>query len=374
MTFRVLLIGATGVFGTRIARRLAGDPRIALTLAGRHAAALDQLRASLGDGSTACAVLDVHDADLARQLFACRPQLVIHAAGPFQSQDYRVAEACIEAGSDYVDLADGREFVCGISALDARAREAGRLILSGASSVPSLSGAAVDALLPRFAQLEVIQSAISPGNRSPRGDATVASILGYCGRPIPVWRDGRWQVVHGWMDGRRQRFSKLRRFVAACDVPDLTLFPARYRGVRTVLFRAGLELGLLHWGTWCAAALVRMGWMRDLARHAPRLRRLSERFIPFGSDVGGMAVELEGIGTEGRPLHLRWWLEAAEGDGPEVPATPAVVLARQLADGRRYAAGARPCVGVLALDDIVDGLSGFAVRTGVVEAAQSRKR
>jgi len=35
MSLRVLLIGASGVFGSRIARQLAGDPRFRLTLAGR---------------------------------------------------------------------------------------------------------------------------------------------------------------------------------------------------------------------------------------------------------------------------------------------------------------------------------------------------
>ncbi|HET6431998.1 saccharopine dehydrogenase family protein [Dyella sp.] len=377
MGLRVLLIGATGVFGSRIARRLAGDATVALTLAGRHGESLARLGDVLGDRTVATAVLDVQAPDLVAALGAHRPQLVIHAAGPFQQQDYRVAEACIALGSDYVDLADGRAFVCGISTLDARARAAGCVVLSGASSVPALSGAVVDALAPRFAQLHAIRSAISPGNRSPRGDATVAAILGYCGRPVPVWRDGRWQTGYGWSDHRRQRFATLRRPVALCDVPDLALFPARYHGVRTVEFRAGLELGLLHWGTWGAALLVRLGWVRDLPRHARALRRLSERFVRFGSDVGGMAVELEGVAVDGSPLALRWWLEAGAGDGPEIPAMPAVVLARQLAAGRRPRAGARACLGELTLEALLNALAALDVRSGVASTAradQSRKR
>jgi hypothetical protein len=45
-----------------------------------------------------------------------------------------------------VDLADGRDFVCGIDVLDPQAKAAGVLLLSGASSVPALSSAVVDAL------------------------------------------------------------------------------------------------------------------------------------------------------------------------------------------------------------------------------------
>lgn len=365
MRLRVVVLGATGVFGSRIAARLAHDERFELRLAGRREPPLEDLRASIGDARMHTCTLDTAAADFPAMLAALRPQLVIHAAGPFQGQDYRVAEACIDAGSDYIDLADGRDFVSGFSRLDERARSAGRLLVSGASSVPALSSAAVDALLPRFGALESIEHAISPGNRTPRGDATVAAILGYCGRPVRVWRNGRWDTVPGWMDSRRQRFPFGRRRVGVCDVPDLELFPARYPQARSVIFRAGLELPLLQWATWGMGMLVRLGLIRELARRASMLRRISEWFIRFGSDVGGMTVELRGRDGQGRPLHLRWWLDADAGDGPQVPVTPAIVLARRLADGLVEARGAMPCMGLLALDQIVEGFDGFALRTGV---------
>jgi saccharopine dehydrogenase-like NADP-dependent oxidoreductase len=363
MALRVVLIGAGGVFGSRIARQLAGDPRFRLILAGRQQASLAALRNSLGDPSVQQVALDVAASGLAPALAVLQPQLVIHAAGPFQAQDCRVAEACLACGSDYVDLADGRDFVSGIGRLDGRAREAGRLLVSGASTVPALSSAVVDDLLPRFATLEAIEHAISPGNRTPRGDATVAAILGYCGRPLRLWRDGCWQYGHGWMSTRRQAFPFGRRWVGLCDVPDLELFPARYPGVREVAFRAGLELKRLHFGTLAAAWLVRLGLVRDLARYAPCLRRFSECFLDAGSDVGGMVVELAGRDAQGRSLRLRWSLSAAAGHGPQIPATPAVVLARKLADGRLPSCGAMPCMGLFTLGEALAALDGFAIET-----------
>ncbi|WP_235580180.1 hypothetical protein [Rhodanobacter sp. Soil772] len=70
MSLRVLLIGASGVFGSRVARQLAGDPRFRLTLAGRQLASLATLRESLGDPSVQLAALDVAAAGLAEALAA----------------------------------------------------------------------------------------------------------------------------------------------------------------------------------------------------------------------------------------------------------------------------------------------------------------
>ena len=61
-----------------------------------------------------------------------------------EKHGYDVAKACIAWGCHYIDLADGREFVDGISALDALARENNVLVVSGASSVPCLTSALVD--------------------------------------------------------------------------------------------------------------------------------------------------------------------------------------------------------------------------------------
>lgn len=367
MALRVLLIGATGVFGARIAARLVHDARFELILAGRTRAALERLRDQLGDASVAVAVavavIDVDADDLPTTLQRLAPQLVIHAAGPFQAQDYRVAEACLACHAHYVDLADGRHFVAGIAALNERARMAGCLLVSGASTVPALSSAVIDQLSERFASLQSIEHAISPGNRTPRGDATVAAILGYCGRPVSVWQESGWRRGYGWLSTRRMSFMSGSRWVGLCDVPDLGLFPQRYPGVESVVFRAGLELRRLHFGTWLLAWLVRMGVLHDLVRHAHRLRLISEWFLRSGTDAGGMVVELSGRDAAGKVLKLRWSLHAEAGDGPQIPAMPAVVLARKLADGALDVTGAMPCMGLFNLQEALDALSSYAIST-----------
>src|ERR1700686_2412057 len=99
------------------------------------------------------------------------------AAGPFQGAGYRLARAAIAAGLHYVDLADARDFVAGFGALDAAARAAGVVALSGASSTPALSHAVLDRLTKGWRSIDTVDIAISPGNRSaPRGLSVIRAI------------------------------------------------------------------------------------------------------------------------------------------------------------------------------------------------------
>ena len=53
---------------------------------------------------------------------------------------------------------------------------------------------------------------------------------------------------------------------------------------------------------------------------------------------------------------------AGGGDGPEIPATPAVVLAKKLARGELAARGARPCLDLFSLDEFLTALEGLDIR------------
>ncbi|HZX79495.1 MAG TPA: saccharopine dehydrogenase, partial [Lysobacter sp.] len=310
--------------------------------------------------------IDVEADSIAADVAALSPDLVIHTAGPFQQRDYRVAEAAMAVGADYVDLADGREFVAGIARLDVTARARGVRLVSGASSVPGLSGAVVAAHAARFGDLQSVESAISPGNRTERGLATTRAILGYVGRPFPAWIDGRRIDVHGWQSLRRIRHSAVgTRWVARCDVPDLDLLPRRYPSLRHCDFRAGLELRRMHFGLWLASIAVRAGRVRELPRHAARLLRMSERWLDAGSDTGLMTVDLAGNGTDGAPLRLRWSIVARDGSGPQIPATAAVVLARRWRV-QRPPPGAGPCLDLFGLDEFMAALADYPIDAATV--------
>lgn len=349
---RVLIVGGYGVFGGRLAQLLRQDEDIELLIAGRS---LHKARAFCRQHGGIPAHFD-RDGPLLAQLRRLGPQVVVDAAGPFQqygNDPYRLARATVAVGAHYLDLADDAAFVEGIAQLDASAQAAGVTVLSGVSSVPCLSSAAIEQLRRGLGRIEYIETVILPGNRAPRGLSVVRAIVSQAGRPLRVWRGDVWQHVPAWGDLGRVRLSTATRrldarWASTIGAPDLALFPARY-GARSVVFRAGLELSLLHLGLWLLAWLPRLGLPGTLGRLAPLLRFVADLLRPFGEDRGGMCVTVIGETAAGRTEQRRWTLIAESGDGPFIPAVPAAAWLRQRARGVVPTPGARACIGELSL-------------------------
>ncbi len=359
----ILVLGGYGFFGARICEALARNPAIHLLIGGRDAGKALQLARQLNlDPAQACEI-DANAPELAQRLTGLHVDTVIHTAGPFQGQDYEVARASIAAGANYMDLADGREFVAGIGMLDQQARERGVLVTSGASSLPALSSAVVDRYLPRFGQLHTIRHGIASGARAP-GMATMRGVFGYCGKPFSRPVAGRSETTHGWLDLQRHDFAAPvgKRLLGSCDVPDLDLFPVRYPGVHTVTFHAGFASATGHLFVWACSQLARLGVLKSLVPLVGPLHVVSKWMEPFVSDKGAMFVAMEGIGTDRRPLRLEWQLVAAQNHGPHIPCGAAIALAGKLARGDALPHGAMPCMGILTVQDYLDALRGLDVR------------
>lgn len=362
--FSILIVGSAGAFGARIAELLARAENVDLVLAGRTRTRLAAQAETLGPTLARPVRVAVLDADRAgaADLVQLGAGLVVNASGPFQGSGYGLARAAMAARCHYIDLADARAFVAGFGALDAEARAANVLAVSGASSVPGLSSAVVAHRRGLFATLEAIDIAISPGNAFDPGVATVASVLGGIGQPIRMRLGGAWQTVHGWQGIRRQSFGAAgRRWLGHVDVPDLDLLPAHETGLKTVRFQAGLEVGLFHLGLWGASWLVRGGIVRSLTPLATPLLAVKRMLSRLGSDRGGMIIEMRGTGHDGGPKTLTWLLVAKSGHGPYVPALAAVALAKRLASGAETRRGATACYGLVGLPDILAEAKGLDI-------------
>ena len=358
-----VVLGGYGNFGRLVVAALAADRYHRVVVAGRDAQQARAVADAIGSPAEP-AVLDVRSPHLAAELRRLAASVVVHAAGPFQGQDYIVPRACIEARAHYVDLADARGYVCGIPTLDAAARSNDLLVVSGASSVPALSSAVVDRLRGQFSKIESIDHGITSGAKPP-GLAAMEGVLSYVGKPIAQWRDSAWQTVYGWQDFTRHAYPHPvgPRWLGNCDVPDLELFPQRYAPVKTVVFRAGVAMTVGMLSTWSASWLVRAGLMKSLLPHVPLLRRAALAIERFGSKSSGMHVTARGLDHESRPITRTWWLLASSNHGPQVPCFPAIALARKLLRGEVRTRGAMPCVGLLTVEEILAVGRGLDLKT-----------
>lgn len=353
---KILILGGYGVFGGRLAELLADLPGLELLICGRDRQRAEAFCASYcGTPTVVPAALDRHD--IADALSRFSPDLVVDASGPFQdygADRYRVVEACIAAKTDYLDFADGADFVFGIDRFDAAAKAAGIAILSGVSSFPALTAAVLEAMA-RTMDIVSVEGGIAPSPFAGIGLNVMRAVVGYAGAPVKLRRGGR--DTHGVGLAESMRFTvavpgrlPLRNIhFSLVDVPDLQLLPRAYPGLADIWMGAGPVPEILH----------RVLNLLAKARHAfrlPSLEPFSRLFyivlnlMKFGEHRGGMFVRARGL-ADGKPVERSWHLLAEADDGPYIPSMAIEAIVRKWLAGKRPAPGARSSIGALDLAD-----------------------
>jgi saccharopine dehydrogenase-like NADP-dependent oxidoreductase len=350
---RILIIGGYGNFGSFISKSLAQDHNITLIIAGRS---LSKAQACAKEINAEAAVIDINS-NFTDTLHKLKPNIVIHTSGPFQAQGYDVAQACISCGAHYIDLADGREFVAGIEQLDDKAKAAGVMVISGASSVPCLTSALIDHYKDEFAILEELNYGITTAQKTARGLATTAAILSYTGKGFVTVANGKTKTIFGWQSLHAKNYAGLGwRLLGNCNIPDLALFPKLYPQLKTVRFYAGLELPFVHITLWGLSWLVRVGLIKNLQAMAPLLLKLSFLFDWLGSENSGFHMTLIGKDHNDKTKTINFELIARSGDGPYIPCMPAILSARKLANGIITSTGATACIGIIDKNEYLTAL------------------
>jgi len=325
---KILIVGATGVFGTRLARHLAAHSEFELVLTSRNAARAEALARSL---PRATGIGFDHGHAPQETLARIAPWAVVDCSGPFQSANYGLAKAALLAGAHFVDLADAWEYLSGFEdALDSTARAQSRSALAGASSTPALSGAVVRDLTQGWQQVETVDFAITPGGKSEVGRAVIAAVLSYVGRDIPSFENGQEVAVTGWGSAKTREIPGLgRRFVSPVETYDYCNLSNLVTG--RISFAAGLESRLEHYGMVAIANLRKRGLLPDPTRFID-LFLAARRFTRlFTSDVGAMDVKITGIDAERQERTARWVLIARDDHGPWVPVMACAAALRHLA-------------------------------------------
>ncbi|MFV8782402.1 saccharopine dehydrogenase NADP-binding domain-containing protein [Microbulbifer sp. SA54] len=367
---RVLILGGYGTFGARIAELLASEHNVQLIIAGRDRVKAEilanQLQIRFPSARFEGLRLDHEAVNFTAQLAALNLDLLIHCAGPFQAQGYHVAEACIASHTAYIDIADAGDFVCNIETLDHAAREADTVVISGASSLPALSSAAIQRLAEHFDSVNSIEIDITPAHRISRGLATVRSGFEALGKPFVITREGQPYATFAGDELRRVNVGHPvgNRWVCNFDVADLHLAPAAIPQVRNLRFGTGVQPRPLQIGLAICAQLARIKLpdaIPPLLTHLAKAGHWLAARWPGGSPHGGMQVKITGATRELAHAESSWHILGLNGDGPWIPAAPAAAMARKILRNEYASRGARPCWQLVELEQILEELTPFAV-------------
>ena len=370
----VLIVGGYGTFGGRIVELLENESRLNLIVSGRS---LEKARTFCNARRKAKAQLIPatfdRNGDLAAQLATFRPDVLVDASGPFQAygdERYRVIEACIGQRVNYLDLADGSDFVAGVRAFDEAARAADRYVLSGVSSFPVLTAAVVRQLSSGMARIDAIRGGIAPSPYAGVGENVIRAIAGYAGQPVALKRDGKTTIGHPLTEHLRYTVAPpghlpLRNTMfSLVDVPDLRALAELWPDTKSIWMGAGPVPEILHRALAACAWLVRLKLIPSLSALAP-LMHWATNHLRWGEHRGGMFVEVEGTSESGAPLKRSWHLLAEGDDGPLIPSMAVDALVRKTLDGRSPLPGARAAVQELEVDDYEKQFAGRTIHTGV---------
>lgn len=144
--YDVVAFGATGFTGRLVAMYLARNappPKARWAIAGRNRGKLEALHAELAAIDGACSEVGIIEADVGNPAslaeMARQAAVVLTTVGPYARYGEPVVRACVEAGTDYVDLTGEPAFVdVTVDRFDEMARDKGVRIVSscGFDSIP----------------------------------------------------------------------------------------------------------------------------------------------------------------------------------------------------------------------------------------------
>lgn len=249
MTTTVLILGGYGAVGREAAAALAGHPGTTVIAAGRHPG-----RARPVAGATAMRVDAADPADLARALDGVDTVLMCA-----ETDNARVARACLERGIGYVDVSASHHLLADVRDLDGLATQRGATAALSVGLVPGVTNLLARVCAERSPARE-LRIGVLLGSGEQHGPAAMAWTVDGLGR-----LDGSWTMSfpppYGERTVHRFPFSDQYTLPGTLDVPSVStglcldsrlttgLLAAAGRPVAARLLRRprvrGLLLGLL---------------------------------------------------------------------------------------------------------------------------------
>lgn len=375
---KILILGGYGTFGGRLAYLLANDERLTLLIAGRSKEKAAAFCKQLPAGAQKFPLFFDRNRDVEAQIRDINPKLVVDATGPFQSygeDPYRVVKACIANAIDYMDLADGSDFVKNIGQFNERAKAQNIFVLSGVSSFPVLTAAVVRRLSQGLTQINTIKGGIAPSPYAGVGLNVIRAIATYSGKRLPLIRNRQQSFGYALTETMRYTicppgYLPLKNTLfSLVDVPDLQVLPELWPELDSVWMGAGPVPEILHRMLIGLAWLVRTRLLPSLLPFAS-LFHFVINILRWGEHRGGMFVLIEGCDENGKKVERSWHLLAEGNDGPLIPSMAVEALVKRSLSGQKPASGARPATQDLELEDYETVFRSRTIYTGQRESRE----
>ena len=377
---KILILGGYGTFGGRLAQLLATDERLILLIAGRSKEKADAFCEKLPAGAQKIPLFFDRNGDVETQIRDINPDLVVDATGPFQAygeNPYKVIKASIANRVNYMDLADGSEFVKNVSQFDEQAKAQNIYVLSGVSSFPVLTAAVVRRLSKGYAKINTIRGGIAPSPFAGVGLNVIRAITIYSGKRLPLIRNKQRSFGYALTETMRYTISPpgylplKNTLFSLVDVPDLQVLPELWHELDSIWMGAGPVPEILH------RMLIGLAWLVRI-RLLPSLLPFASLFyfvinvLRWGEHRGGMFVAVEGIDRDGKEIERSWHLLAEGNDGPYIPSMAVEAIVKRSLFAKRPLTGARPATNDLELEDYETIFKDRTIYTGQWERNQDK--
>jgi len=266
--------------------------------------------------------IDANDAGSIRSKL--RPgDIVLDAAGPFQTRNTALVEGATEVGFDVVDLSDSFAYAARMVAMRDRIDPAATRILTSCSAVSAVSAALVR--LSGVAEPARVSVFLAPASRATANPATIRSFLASIGKPVMVRREGRVIAMPGWRTSRTFGWPGGRTARGyLTESADALLLPAIWPSLRSVDFWVDTQAPVVN-ALLAAAAIHPLG-----AALVQRLSGVGSAIARrVGAAAGAFGVEVE----HADGAVVRRVLSGSTGSYL-IAVAPAVLAVRALASGQ----------------------------------------
>ena len=365
----ILIIGGYGTFGYGMADLLSDEANLTITLAGRNFEKAKAACEALSGEATFRPLKLNRNGDLIAQITS-PPDIIIDASGPFQDygdgQHDNVIRYALDHGCHYLDIADDLDFVAHIREFDSAAKEKGLTLLSGLSTYPVLTAAALKELNARMNGITDIRAGIAPSPKAVMGRNVIAAVAAYAGKKeVGILRGGAFSKVHGLTETHRQTICVPGErplpniLFSVVEGPDPQELPRHFEGLQNIWMSAGPRPEFLHRMLIGLAYLVKLKLLPNIA-WLTGLFHKTQSLVSFGDHRGGMFLRASNADQT-----LTWNMIAIGDDGPRIPAIPSAIMVRKWLGGEPIQAGARTAITDITLSDFDTEFTKLKITHGI---------